>query len=216
MAIPSQVIGGGGANNKTECFKVLFSTALSTAPKIEAWDNSSTFPAVDASGGTVAKEIFTGTTENGDIPCLAAWSGGAEVTGNLPGANWHPAAATAGSANPNLLKGLTNYVTCTNTPGAAGNIVFNLSLKIAGDMTVPSSSTMAHLVQVRYTYTGAAPALTFYYNDAGTEATPIWQAYAPGTDGVRFTDASAIVGSYELTMPSPGQTLVAAEIWVTT
>lgn len=216
MAVPSKVVGGGGANNKTKCFKIVFTQTLSTAPKIEALDNSSTFPAVDVSGATVAKEIFTGTSENGNIPCLAAWSGGAEGTGTLPGANWHPAAATAGSANPNLLKGQTNYVTCTNTPSAGQNIVFNLSLKIAGDKTVPSTSSMAHLIQIRYTYSATAPALTFYYNDGGTEASPSWTVMTPGTHGVRFCDPGTVSGTYNLTMPSPGSTLVASELWVTT
>lgn len=216
MAIPSKVAGGGGPNNATKCFKVTFSTALSSAPKIEAWDNAQTYPAKDASGATVAKEIFTGTSDNGSKPCLAAWSGGAEASGNLPGANWHPASATAGSANPNLLKGQTNYVTCTNTPGAAGNIVFNLSLKIADDMTVPSTSTMAHLTQIRYTYTGTAPTLAFYYNDGGDDTTPVWLVYVPGTNGVKYCNSGTVAGTYVLTLPGTGETKVAPELWVTT
>lgn len=215
MAVPSKVIGGGGDNNATKCFKVVFSQALASAPKIEAWDNSQTFPAKDASGVTVAKEVFTGTTNNGSKPCLAAWSGGAEADGNKPGANWHPAAATAGSANPNLLKGSTNFVTCTNTPGAGGNVVFNISFKIADDMTVPSTATMAHLTQLRYTYTGTAPALAFYYNDGGNETTPSWTVFSPGTHGLRFCNSGTVSGTYELTLPGTGSTLVAPELWIT-
>lgn len=216
MTIPSQVVGGGPVK-ATQCFKMVFSQALSSAPKIEAWDNSSTFPAKVASGITTAKEVFTGTTLNGDIPMLAAWSGGAESDGNLPAsASWHPASATAGSANPNLLKGMTNYVTCTNTPGLGGNIVFNLSLKIAQDCTVPSTVTMAHVIQVRYTYTGTAPAVTCYYNDGGSEDTPSWTVFTPGTHGIRFTSDTAEAGSYDLTLPSiADETKVAQELWVT-
>ncbi len=215
MAVPSQVAGGGGANNATECFKMVFSQALAGAPKIEGWDNSSTFPARDAFGMTVAKEIFTGTDES-EKPCLAAWSGGAEVTGTKPGASWHPSAAVAGSNNPNLLKAQVSYVTCTNTPGAGGNIVFNLSLKIAADQTVPSTVTMAHVVQIRFIYTGTAPALTFWYNDGGSDAVPSWTALTPNTHGIRYVNTTTVAGTYELTLPGTGSTLVAPELWVTT
>jgi len=213
MTIPSKVIGAGNADN-TKCFKVTFTTALSTAPKIEAWDNSATFPAKDAAGATTAKEIFTGTTANTSLPELAAWSGGAESTGTKPGASWHPASATAGTANPNLLLGTTNYVTCTNTPGASGDTVFNLSLIVGYDATVPSTSSMAAIIQIRYTYTGSAPSLTFAYNDAGTEETPSWTTFVPGTNGVRFVNTGTVEGTYKLTLPSSGL-VTAGELWVT-
>ena len=214
MAIPEQAIGGGN-NDATQVFKVTFSTALSTAPKIEAWDNAETFPAKTASGSTTAKEIFTGTTANGDTPEIAAWSGGAESDGTLPGASWHPASATGGTANPNLLEGTTSYVTCTNTPGAGEDTVFNLSLEVGYDATVPSTASMAAIIQVRYTYTGSAPSLTFTFNDAGTETTPVWVEFTPGTHGVRFVNAGTVAGTYKLTLPSSG-VVVAAELWVTT
>ncbi len=215
MAIPAQVTGGGGATSATKCFKATFSTALSSAPKLEGWDNTQTFPARDASGATASKEIFTGTADNLWYPCLAAWSGGAESSGNLPGANWHPDSPTAGSANPNLLMGLTNFVTCTNTPGVGGDIVFNLSLLIADDMSTPSASSMAHILQIKYTYTGTAPVITFAFNE-GTEGTPSWTAMVPGTDGHRFCNSGTAPSTYVLTMPGSGEETVAAEIWVTT
>lgn len=217
MTIPSQAVGGGPVK-ATKIFKMVFNQALASAPKIEAWDNSSTFPSKDASGLTTAKEIFTGTTVNGDIPMLAAWSGGAESDGNLPAnAAWHPASATAGSANPNLLNGGTNYVTCTNTPNLGGDIVFNLSLKVAYDATVPSTLGMAHVIQVRYTYTGTPPTVTCYYNDGGTEGTPSWTVFTPGTHGIRYCKAGASIGNYEFTLPSvASETKVSPELWVTT
>jgi hypothetical protein len=217
MAIPFKIVGAG-PNDATQCFKVTFDQALSTAPKIEAWDNSATFPAKDASGSTTAKEIFTGTTGNGSKPMLAAWSGGSSAAPTLPtgGAAWHPASATGGTANPNLLLGTTNYVTCTNTPALGENTVFNLSLKVASDCTVPSSASMAHIVQIRYTYTGTAPALTFAGNDGGTETTPAWTTFVPGTNGVRYCNASTVwaTGPYKLTLPETG-TLVAPELGIT-
>jgi len=216
MAVPSKVIGGGGSNNATKCFRAVFSQALSSAPKIEAWDNAQTFPSVDASGATTAKEIFTGTTNNGLKPCLAAWSGGAEASGNLPGASWHPTSAVAGSANPNLLKGQTNYISATNTPGLGGNTVFNLSLKIADDMTIPSTSSMSFLIQIRYTYTGTAPTVTFAYNDGGTEGSPSWTTFVPGSNGMRFCNSGTVAPTYVLTVAGAGETTVAAEAWITT
>lgn len=214
MPIPSKVVGAGN-NLATKCFKVTFTTALSTAPKIEAWDNSLTFPARDASGSTTAKEIFTGTTANGSTPEIAAWSGGAESDGiKPPSATWHPGGVTVGSGNPNLLKGTTNYVTCTNTPGEGGDIVFNLSLEVGFDATVPSTASMAALIQIRYTYTGNAPSLTFTYNDAGTEESPIWTTFVPGENGIRFVNSGIESGAYKLTLPSSG-VVVAGELWVT-
>ena len=214
MALPSKIIGGGGDNAATECIRTSFSTALSTAPKIEAWDNTETFPAVLSSGAATTKEIFTGTTGNGSLPMLAAFSGGASLASTPPSADWHPASATGGSANPNLLLGTTNYVTCTNTPGAGETTVYNVSLKVASDCTVPSTSTMAALFQIRYTYTGAAPTVTFHYNDGGTETTPIYTAFTPGTHGSRFVNAGTVSGTYKLTLPVSG-TLVADEVWIT-
>jgi len=213
MSIPSKAVGAGDVDS-TMVFKVAFSTALSTAPKVEAWDNSATFPARDAAGATTAKEIFTGTTENSDYPELAAWSGGISSAPNKPGASWHPASPSAGSANPNLLLGTTNYVTCTNTPGAGEDTVFNLSLIVGYDATVPSTASMAALIQVRYTYTGSAPSLTFTYNDGGTETTPVWTEFTPGTHGVRFCNAGTVEGTYKLTLPSSGE-VTASELWVT-
>ncbi|KUK49418.1 MAG: hypothetical protein XD75_0582 [Parcubacteria bacterium 33_209] len=91
MAIPNKATGAGN-NNAANVFKVTFSQALSTAPKYEAWDNSKTFPAKDESGSTVAKEIFTGTTGNGNKPMLYLVDTNAGAT--PPGANWKPASAT--------------------------------------------------------------------------------------------------------------------------
>ncbi|MCK4307107.1 hypothetical protein KAW50_02645 [candidate division WOR-3 bacterium] len=215
MAVPAKVTGGG-PNDATQCFKISFSTALSQAPTIESWDNSQAYPATDEYGTTTAKEIFTGTTVNSSYPMLAAWSGGAESSGNLPGsATWHPSSPVVGSNNPNLLIGVTSYVTCTNTPGAGGDTVFNLSLKAPSDATVPSTIGMAHLVQVRFYYTGAAPVLAVTFNE-GTEAIPSWTILTPGTHGIQYCEADTLVGNYQLTLPQEGLQKTAPEVWVTT
>ena len=76
---------------------------------------------------------------------------------------------------------------------------------------------MAAIIQIRYTYTGSAPSLTFAYNDAGTETTPTWTTFTPGTHGVRFCNSSTswAAGPYKLTLPSSG-VVVAGELGVTT
>ena len=211
MAVPYKLTGAGN-NNAQYVFKVTFSTALSTAPKIEGWDNSSTFPAKDSAGTTVAKEIFTGTAGNSLLAMLYAVS----TTSGTPGSNWKPAAATGGSTNPNRLEGTTSYVTDTTTPGAGSSIYFNLGIEVPYDATVPSTTSMAHIIQVRYTYTGSAPSVTFYGNE-GTEGTPTWTQFTPGTHGVRYCNASTswAAGPYKLTLPE-SSTVDASELGITT
>lgn len=208
--IPNKATGAGN-NNAANVFKILFSKALSTAPKLEAWDNSQVFPAKDAAGATTAKEIFTGTTGNGSKPMLYL----AATTSAAPGANWKPASATAGSNNPNRLKGTTNYVTDPTTPGEGEAILFNLGAEVPYDASVPSASAMAHLIQVRYTYTGDVPVLTWSFNE-GTEETPSWTEITPGTHGLRYcnTSTSWAAGPYKLTLPGSG-VIDAGEVGIT-
>ena len=212
MAIPNKAVGAGN-NNAANVFKITFSQALSTAPKYEAWDNSATFPAKDASGSTTAKEIFTGTAGNSSKPMLYLADTNAGAT--APGSNWKPTSATAGSAVKNRLKGTTNYVTAANTPAQNGYITFNIGLEAPYDATVPSTSSMAHLIQIRYTYTGSAPTLTWAFNE-GTEETPTWTTLTPGTHGFRYcnTGTSWAAGPYKLTLPESG-TVDAGEVGVT-
>jgi hypothetical protein len=208
--IPNKATGAGN-NNAANVFKITFSTAVSTPPKLEAWDNSQAFPAKDAAGATTAKEIFTGTTGNGSKPMIYL----AATTSAAPGANWKPASATAGSANPNRLKGSTNYVTDPTTPGAGDAILFNLGAEVPYDAAVPSTSSMAHMIQVRYTYTGAAPTLTWAFNE-GTEGSPSWSTITPGTHGLRYCNSSTswAAGPYKLTLPA-ASVVDAGEIGVT-
>lgn len=212
MAIPSKAIGAGQATAATNVFRITWSTALSTAPKYEAWDNSATFPAKDAAGATTTKEIFTGTTGNGSKPSLYLYDGGATPT--APGTNWKPTSATGGSANPNRLKGTTNYVTAGATPGAAGFIWFNMGGEFGFDATVPSTTAYNYLLQIRYTYTGSAPTLTYSYNDGGTEGSPTWLTWVPGTNGMRHVNVGTISGTYKLTLPT-SSTVDTGEIWIT-
>jgi len=202
MAIPLKVTGAGNNSTAQNVYKVTFSEALSTAPRIEAWDNSSTFPAKDSSGSTVAKEIFAGTTVNGSIPMLSAVA----TTSAAPSSAWKPASATAGTANPNRLKGTTNFVTDPTTPAATESILFNLCLEIPSDATVPSSTEYNALIQVRYQYTGNAPTVTWHANE-GTESSPTWTQITPGTHGVRFCNSAADTSddtTWKLSVPASG------------
>jgi hypothetical protein len=112
MSIPNKAIGGGNTSTASNIFRTVFSQSLSAAPTYQMWDNSSTFPAVDASGATVTKEAFTGTAGNSSKPMYAL----VDTTAAAPASSWLPAAATGGSANPNRMKGSTNYVTAGATP----------------------------------------------------------------------------------------------------
>ena len=216
MAIPNKATGAGN-NNAANVFQITFDQDLSTAPKYEAWDNSLVFPLKDASGSTTAKEIFTGTgglalpflylvdTNDGATAPGADWAAGS-LNGGVP---W------VGSHNPNRLLGTTNYVTAINTPTAGQHITFNIGARVPSDAAVPSDSSCNFLLQIRYTYTGAAPTLTYKFNE-GSEATPSYTTLTPGTHGLRFCNAGTVwlTGPYKLTLPGSG-TVDAAEIGVT-
>ncbi len=214
MAIPSRVVGGGNNSTAQNVFRVTFSAALSAAPIYSMWDNASTFPAVSASGSTVVKEAFTGTAGNSSKPMYVLVA----TTSAAPVSAWFPAAATAGSANPNRMKGDASnsgsYVTDPTTPAASGSIRFNLSAEFPSDAAVPSSSSQNVLLQIQYQYTGSAPTLTYAYNDGGTEATPTWTNFTPGTHGIRLVNTGTSAGTYKFTLPSSGVSTV-GELWVT-
>lgn len=211
MAIPFKITGAGNQDTRY-VFRITFSQELALAPNIEAWDNAETFPAKTATSSTVAKEIFTGTAQNGNIPMLYATA----TTNASPGDIWKPTAAIAGAANPNRLMGNTNYVTDPTIPSAGENIYFNLGVEIPYDATVPSTSSLAHIIQIRYTYSGTMPNITFCANE-GTEALPTWTELTPGTNGVRYCDAGTdiSIGPYKLTLPESG-VVDAPELWITT
>lgn len=213
MAIPSKVTGAGNTSTAANVFRITWSTALSAAPVYQMWDNSSTYPAVDAAGSTTAKEAFTGTAGNSSKPMYALVS----TSSAGPTSSWLPASATGGSANPNRMKGTTNYVTDPTTPGASGVTKFNISAEFPSDATVPSSSSQNILLQVQYQYTGSAPTLTYAYNE-GTEGSPTWTNFTPGTHGIRLVNTGTSAGTYKYTLPTSGVQTVGSttgELWVT-
>ena len=206
MAIPSQVQGAGNPSSAQNVFKVTFSQALSAAPTIESWDDS-TF-------STTVKEQFAGTTNNGNIPYISAVA----TTDSAPSASWKTG-VIAGGAVANRLKGLTNYVVSTvNIPTAGGAIRFNLDFEIPSDASVPSTNTFGVLA-VRYAYSGPTPSITWQYNDVaagGTEGAPQWTNITPGAAGnyIRPADAGTTSANVAVTKPTAG-VADAAQIWVT-
>lgn len=202
MSIPFKVSGAGNNSTARNVYKITFSTALSSAPIYRAWDNSKTFPERDTEGSTALKEIFTGTEGNEYKPMLSLVA----TTSEAPISNWKPISAVAGSANPNRLKGLANYVTDPTTPAGGEAILFNVCLEVPFDATVPSTSSMNALLEIHYSYTGDAPTVEWYANE-GTEETPVWTQLTPGVHGIKFCNANANVNdsfTYKLTLPEDG------------
>jgi hypothetical protein len=210
MAIPNKATGYGNNSVARNVFRLTFSQALSQAPTYEAYDSDQAFPAI-AALLTVAKKIFVGTAGNSNKPMLSL----VDTSSAAPTSAWKPAAATGGSANPNRMKGTTNYVTATATPGAGGVITWNMVAELPSDL-VPSTDNveMQHDLLIRYTFTGATPALTWAYNE-GTEGAPTWVNMTPGTHGIRHAKSGAGAPSYFATVPVAG-TQDTAEGWVTT
>lgn len=209
MAIPNKATGYGNNSVAQNVFRLTFSTALSQAPTYEAYDSAATFPAV-GTDLTVAKKIFAGTAGNSSKPMLSLVA----TTSAAPSSAWKPAAATGGSANPNRMKGTTNYVTDPTTPGAGGVIRWNMVAELPSDL-VPATDNveMQHDLLIRYTFTGGAPALTWAFNE-GTEGTPTWTNLTPGTHGIRHSKSGAVTPSYFATVPASG-TQDTVEGWVT-
>jgi hypothetical protein len=206
MAIPFKISTMGNQNTRN-VLKIVFSEALALPPKIEAWDNSQEFPARDSYGATTSKQIFSGTTGNGNIPMLYAVA----TTSSAPGAEWKPTSATAGGAVKNRLKGTTNYVIDPTTPRAGEYILVNIGLEVPYDSAL-TAGAMDHIIQTRYFFSGAIPTVTFYGN-SGTESAPSWTRITPPTHGMQFCDLS-VEGNYYLTLPEEGVS-DAQVIWVT-
>lgn len=171
--------------------------------RTQAWPGTGTLV-------TVAKKIFVGTTVNGNKPMMSL----VDATSSAPASAWKPASPTAGSANPNRMKGQTNYVTSQAIPLTTVPLLFNQVLEVPSDLLATEDAEMDHDLLVRYWYAGAAPTLTWAFNE-GTEGTPTWITMTPSTHGVRHCKSGAGAGNYYATIPESG-TEDTAEGWVTT
>jgi hypothetical protein len=208
MAIPAKSTGYGNNSVARNVFKLTFSTDLSSAPIYEAY-NGGTFPAVGSTTNTT-NTVFAGTAGNSNKPMLSL----IDTSSGAPTSNWKPASVSVGSANPNRMLGTTNYVTATATPtgGPGGAITWNEVLEVPSDAT--TSSTMAHDLLIRYTYTGAAPTLTWAFNE-GTEGAPTWTTLTPGTHGLRHCRTGTVGGGPYLANIPATSTEDTVEGWIT-
>jgi hypothetical protein len=207
MAIPSKAIGYGNNSTARNVFRCSFSTALSSLVKYEAYDSAATYPAI-GSATTVTGKSLAGTAGNGNISMAAL----VDTSNAAPTSAWLPGSATGGSANPNRLKGQTNYVTQVGSVvGAGGAITWNEAFEMPSDV-IPTDNLTFDLL-LRYTYTGGAPTLTWSYNE-GSEGTPSWTTLTPNTHGIRPCNSGTVAGTYRLDIP-PSGVVVAAEGWVT-
>jgi hypothetical protein len=206
MAIPNKATGYGNNSTAANVFQITFSQALSSAPRYEAYDGA-VFPAT-GSATTTTNGIFTaGSGTSGSMLSLV------DTSTAGPTSNWKPTNGSAGTANPNRMKGTSYYVTSTVTPGAGGVVKWNEVLEVPS--TATTSTTMAHDLLVRYTYTGTAPSLTWAFNE-GTEGTPTWTTMTPGTNGLRHCRTGTVSGGpYLADIPAAG-TQDTTEGWVTT
>lgn len=213
MGLANPFIPAGiGQQAAKNVFKVGFSQALSTNPKLQSWD--------DHMMNTVLHKIFAGTTINGSKPMI----GGIGLT-TPPSADWFPSSMVGGAAVDvaSLLKGTAGFCLLSSTPpGVDGEVFFNLDYKIPADLL--PSDTMGHVVAVEYQYTGEVPTITWYANN-GTEATPDWVQLFPGIKGsvpepgiteIRPCDAGEGdngTKNYKLSIPQLGQKFP-DEIWL--
>jgi hypothetical protein len=201
-----------GQNAAYQVFRVSSDQALSTNPKLKAFDNY----LMNSNTNT----IFAGTGDNGTKPMV----GGIGLAA-APAANWFPSTEVVGSAvgTGSLLKGSTGFCLLTSTaPGAGENFFFNIDYYIPSDVT--TSSSLNHVMAVEYQYTGSTPSLSWHAN-SGTEAVPVWTSIISSKKGSspisgqsELRPASAGEGfdgtnNFKLNIPSSGQEFV-DEIWV--
>ena len=179
MAVPCEATGYGNLSTAQNVFgfSVDSDDELSSAIKYECYDNDNTFPAVDTVT-TVANDIFVNGASSYSMICLI------DTTNAAPSSDWKPSAPSAGEANPNRMKGQTNYVEQDGSAlGKSGRATFNMVIEVPS--TAATSYTMGFDTLVRYTYTQAsAPTVSFDINE-GSEGTPTWTALTPGTHGIK-------------------------------
>lgn len=210
MSIPSKATGYGEPSTARNVFRLTFSKSLALQPVWEAYDGG-TYPAQGILTST-DNDVFVGTAGNGNKPML----GLVATSLAAPTASWLPAAPVLGGAVANRLKGQNNWVIDPTIPTAGTSITFNMVLEVPSDAS-PSATMGADLLS-RFTYSGAAPSLTWSYNDSaagGTEGSPVWTTWTPGTHGIRHCQTGTVSGGpYTAKIPVAG-VQTTTEGWVT-
>lgn len=177
----------------TNVLAIQFSQAI-TGGRLTAWD--------DTNHNSTTKEILAGTTEMGTNSWLR---GGVTATNVAPsaGAGSLPGGWTAQTKTTTTfqLQGDAYYVTFAAV--SSGNQVrFVVTSYVPYDS---GSGTTGHdpVYTCRYTYTGTAPTVTWYWN-TGTEVTPSWTEQTVSF-ACHPTGPDTVVGTLDpVTAPSSG------------
>jgi hypothetical protein len=175
MAVTAfKATGYGNLSTARNVFGLAFSTALSSLCTYKCFENDQAFPTIDTVE-TVANIVLHGTAGHTEsMVCLV------DTTNAAPSSDWKPASATGGSANPNRMEGAVSYVTQAGAiRGAGERITYNMVVEVPHDAL--TTDPMGFDLKVTYSYTGAAPSLTWSIN-TGTEGTPSWQTITPKID----------------------------------
>jgi len=191
---------GAGNNAYQYVFKIYFDQTIDSAPKLKAWDDSST--------NSTSHEVLAGTTGNGNVSMVVA----IETTSGAPSSNWASSVSqTSGGASPNRLKGDDAYLLFPNTNQTQ---YFNLALEVPSDATLGGIGTSDHqfTLEVVATYSGTAPNIYFYFNDAtagGSETSPVWTEWLntmklyPCASGSSTTEIKSIIRPTSGTIIAP-------------
>jgi len=201
MAELGQAAGYGNNSTAQNVFAFYTDQALSAPIKYYAYDGG-TFPTT-GSAETTTNTILAGTAGNSNISMICL----VDTTNAAPSSAWKPASPTGGEANPNRLKGTTNYVEQDGSNlTAASRATFNMVIEIPSDVT--TASTMTFDLTVEYSYTGTAPSPEFQFNNedpgTGTEGTPDWDSITQDTYGIKHTRAGVTYPDLYANIPESG------------
>jgi hypothetical protein len=210
------VTGGLVGNvNIQNAFKIVFTTAMSAQPRLEAWDN-----ATDLTNNTApGDEILAGTASSGNNSWLAGVDTG--VTRPVTGTRatpWYPSGESQGSS-PSLLAGSAGYVLLDSLATTVASRIFNVALKVPSDAAQAGTTQHTPVIAVRYYYTGTAPGVIWFRNTAseGNATAGAWATMAAGSAGdtLHFTgpDSSA---AYIDPFTKPNAITEVDEYWVAT
>jgi hypothetical protein len=201
FAVPCEATGYGNNSiaRNVFCFELTGAgDELSSLVKYECYDNDNTFPAVDTQTSNT-NDIFVNGASSYSMICLV------DTSNVAPSSNWKPSAPSAGEANPNRMKGQTNYVEQDGSILAQATnprATFNMVIEIPS--SAQTSYTMGFDLLVRYTYTQAsAPTVAFKINE-GTEGTPTWTALTVGTHGIKHCRSGSSSSDCFANIPETG------------
>lgn len=221
MATAKGQVHGYAQSTAQYVLSVTFGATLSSKIKYECYDGGS-YPAV-GNNTTTDYDIF----QFGVLPDYSAnYSMIAlhDTTNGPPSAaEWYPSAVQSNTASLNLMKGIVSYVTqagSTMDPTAAApaaSCFYNMMVSIPA--SAQTAYDMGFDLLARFTYTGAVPVVTFWFNnksDSGTGLVPVWATIPAGTRGVTHSRTGFSIGDsvFLANIPSTG-TEYTADSWIT-